>query len=346
MSLAMGSVGENRLLSRWWQTLSRHPAQANLLHETDCELLPIEGTDDLLALTIDTVAEEVALGFYREPETIGWMGATVSLSDLAATGATPIGLLASVTLPRAADASYQDGVARGLEAACRAAGTHVLGGDTNFAEQAAIATVAVGRVPRDRVLRRVGCSAGDLLYATGPLGAGGSCAARALLPIPAEVFCERDYRPRARIAEARLLSGFASACMDTSDGLVATLDQLGRLNGVGFVIERPLLEILEERSRRLAALFDLDPLLFFAQHHGEFELVFTVPAARREGFEEHARQAGLSPLFLGRALPEAILRFAGPPPREVDGARIRNLLEEVGGDLGRYLVELGQIVSG
>jgi thiamine-monophosphate kinase len=342
----MNAVGENRLLSRWWEILSRHPAQANAPHETDCELVPLEGTDDLLAVTIDTVAEECALGFYREPETIGWMGATVSLSDLAAVGAVPLGLLASVTLPRDADAGFQDGVARGLEAACRAAGTHVLGGDTNFADQPGIATVAVGRVRRDRVLRRIGCSAGELVYATGLLGAGGSCAARSLLPVPAEIFTEAGFRPRARIAEAQLLSGFASACMDTSDGLVATLDQLGRLNGVGFAIETPAWEILEARSRRLAELLGLDPFLFFAQHHGEFELVFTVPAAEREHFEGHARRAGFEPLLLGHTLPEAVLRFAGPPPRELDGGRIRNLLEEVGGDLGRYLVELGRIVSG
>jgi hypothetical protein len=40
-----------------------------------------------------------------------------------------------------------------------------------------------------------------------------------------------------------------------------------------------------------------------------------------------------------------VIRLAGERPRVVDGARIRNLLDEVGGDLPRYTEELMRLVQ-
>ena len=123
-------VAENRRLTRWAELLPRAPGQVGDVHETDAELVPL-GDGRLLALTVDTVAEEIALGLYREPETAGRIAVTAALSDLAAVGADPIGLLLSVTLPARDAESVQESVARGVAEAARDAGTWVLGGDTN-----------------------------------------------------------------------------------------------------------------------------------------------------------------------------------------------------------------------
>jgi thiamine-monophosphate kinase len=343
---AMQMIAENRLLGRWSDLLERRPDQQNRPQETDAELVPLPDGRNLLCTTVDTIAEEIALGFYRDPETIGWMGATVSLSDLAAVGSQPLGLVVSVTLPKDCDPSFQEGIARGLNAACRAARTFVLGGDTNSGETASITSCALGLVPADRPLKRTGCRPGQLVYASGPLGAGSAAAARALLDIPAELYSEADYRPRARTGEAQHLYGFATACMDTSDGLVATLDQLMRLNRVGFELTAPPMDLLEPRSRRMCKQLGVPPLLFLAGHHGEFELVFTVPEEDRDRFESHARSRDFTPLLLGRTVADPVIRIAGDPPRAIDSARIRNLADEAGNDLTRYLMELTQIVQG
>jgi thiamine-monophosphate kinase len=343
---AMQMIAENRLLNRWADLLPRRPDQHNHPQETDAELVPLPDGKTLLCTTVDTIAEEIALGFYRDPETIGWMGATVSLSDLAAVGSQPLGLVVSVTLPQGADPAFQEGIARGLDAACRVAGTFVLGGDTNYGESASITSCALGLVPADRALKRTGCRPGQLVYVTGPLGAGSAAAARALLDVPAELYSEADFRPRARIEEAQHLSGFARACMDTSDGLVATLDQLMRLNQVGFEITAGLLGLLEPRSRQLCRQLGVPPLLLLAGHHGEFELVFTVAEEDRDRFENHARSRGFAPLLLGRTIADPVIRIAGDPPHPIDSGRIRNLADEAGGDLTRYLMELTQIVRG
>jgi thiamine-monophosphate kinase len=342
---AMQMIAENRLLSRWADLLDRRPDQQNRPQETDAELVPLPDGKNLLCTTVDTIAEEIALGFYKDPETIGWMGATVSLSDLAAVGSRPLGLVVSVTLPKDCDPSFQEGIARGLDAACRANRTFVLGGDTNSGETASITSCALGLVPADRPLKRTGCKPGQLVYATGPLGAGSASAARALLDIPTETYSEADYRPQARIDEAQILSGFAKACMDTSDGLVATLDQLMRLNHVGFELTTPLMNLLEPRSRQLCQQLGVPPLLFLAGHHGEFELVFTVDEEDRDRFENHARINDFTPLLLGRTIAKPVIRIAGDPPRLIDSARIRNLLGEVDGNLVLYLAELSRVVN-
>jgi len=334
----LDQIGENRLLDAWGRALRRHPAQANRMHEADAELLPLPGSGRLLALTTDTLAEEIALGFYADPETIGWMAATMSLSDLAAVAAQPLGLLAAVTLPRGAGEEYQAGLAAGLDGACRAAETWVLGGDTNFGAEASVTTTAVGLVGEGEALRRTGCGSGEVVYATGPLGAGATVAARALADDPGPR--GPPFRPRARLTEARRLVGFATACMDTSDGLIATLDQLSRLNGIGFEIAPPLAHLVESGAFRTCRSLGLDPLVALAQPHGEFELVWTVPAARAARFEREAHVAGFEPLVVGRTIAEPVIRLGGEPPRSLDAARIRNLVDEVGSDPRRYVPAL------
>jgi thiamine-monophosphate kinase len=341
MSANLDLIAENRLLGNWARLLDRSPHQQNGFGETDAELIPLGGGDRLLAITIDSIAEEIALGLYRCPETMGWMAAAASLSDLAAVGAEPIGLVVSVNLPDADGDALQSGIARGLSAACRAAGTFILGGDTNAAERLSITGCAVGTVRRDRALRRMGCRPGDAVYATGLLGAGAAVAAAALLDLPSAVYDERMFRPRARLSEAQHLAPFVSAAMDTSDGLVATLDQLSRLNGVGFTVDTAAVDLLEPGARRVCETLGVPPLAMLAAHHGELELVLTVRAAARERFEAAARAAELSPVLLGRTTAEPSLRF---DDKVVDGARIRNLAHHAG-DPARYVRGLLALVG-
>jgi thiamine-monophosphate kinase len=307
--MQLSEIRENALLSGWWDILRRHPRQANGVHESDAELMPIGG--GMLAATIDTIAEEIGADLYPDAETIGWMAATASLSDLAAVGAEPVGLLVSATLE---DRSMQVGIARGLDEACAAAGTHVLGGDTNFGAHTSVTTVAMGMA--ERPMRRTGCRVGDYVYSTGPFGAGACCAARALMGVQVG---EWPFRPRARIAEGRRIAGTATSCMDTSDGLIATLDQLARLNGAGFDIESAP---LGEGVRELCAGLGVDETFALALCHGEYELVFTT----REEIEGFVR--------LGRVVDGEGIRIRG---HAIDGARARNAWEEARGNWREYV---------
>lgn len=330
--LVMNAIVENRLLSRWADLLPRAPRSSGEVHESDCELVKLDG-ERMLALTVDTIDEEVRLGLYRDQETAGRIAAVATLSDLAAVGADPIGLLLSVSLPPGDPEPVQRRVAAGVARACALAGTFVLGGDTSESDGLRISCVGAGLVPVKGALRRVGMRPGDVLFASGPLGAGAALGAARWL-LPEDAFPEGSFHPLPRIAHGRALRGIASACMDTSDGLVATLDQLARLNGVAVRIEVPLASLLLPAVEELRRGLGVGALPFLAAHHGEFELVFSVPERLVDGLRARADALGWSPLRLGRVEHGQGLWLGD---RALDGAAIRNLLHAVGGDPARYV---------
>ena len=74
-----------------------------------------------------------------------------------------------------------------------------------------------------------------------------------------------------------------------------------------------------------------------AGHHGEFELVFTVREDRLRELAEAASAIGWEPLEIG-VVEEGEGVLLGDTA--VDGAWVRNLLHETGGDIGAYAQEL------
>jgi thiamine-monophosphate kinase len=133
---------------------------------------------------------------------LGWRAAAVNLSDLAASGAAPDGLVVSLALP--SDSAVNDVL--GLYEGMAETDVPVVGGDTSRAERVTLSVTALGRSPR--VPGRGGARPGDRLVVTGPLGGAGAA------------FRDRRYlRPPLRLAEGRELAASATAMLDVSDGL-------------------------------------------------------------------------------------------------------------------------------
>jgi thiamine-monophosphate kinase len=333
----MNAVIENQLLARLAQGFSRSPLQLNGHQESDAELLRLPGREEVLVLQTDSVAEEIETGLYDDPYLIGWMTILVNASDLSAVGAIPVGVVLNQTLPHGADEAFIERLQAGIGDACQACGFHVLGGDTNFASRPQMGATVLGVIQDGRVITRRGCRPGDQLFASGRLGAGSVYAFHKLTrsgPAP-------EYRPQPRICEGRLVRRFGSAAMDTSDGALAVLDQLLRINQVGFVIDTPVEELLTPEAVGLSRSAGLPGWLFLAGPHGEFELVFTVPGPRVPAFRAAAAAAGWDPVRIGRVTAEVeVVLHSHGESISLDTGRIRNLFSEVGGDAGRYLEAL------
>jgi thiamine-monophosphate kinase len=229
----------------------------------------------------------------------------------------------------------QAGVAQGLRETLDAAGVFVLGGDTNEGERLALALTAAGIVPREGVITRVGARPGDRVFVSGLLGAGGALGASVLLGLG--TMKEDEFRPVTRLREGALLRGIASCCMDTSDGFVATVDQLARINEVGFRVDVRSADLLHPAASALCAASGLPAFPFLASYHGEFELVFTVPPARIELLEARARSMDWAPIDVGVVQAEPGIRFGDA---DIDAARLRNALERSGGDVRAYVQTL------
>jgi thiamine-monophosphate kinase len=335
----MNAILENRMLARWGDLLPRPPDQVGGLHEADAELIEL-GDGRLLALKVDAVVEEVTAGLYRDPRTVGRIATASTLSDLAAVGADVLGVLLCATLPPAQREQVQAAVAAGVRETLDPAGIFVLGGDTNDGEHLALAVCAAGLVPREFLITRVGARAGDAVFASGPLGAGGALGAAVMMGLGH--VREDQFRPVTRLREGKLLRGIASSCMDTSDGFVATIDQLARINEVGFRITQPSAALLHPLAAQLSAATGLPAFPFLASYHGEFELVFTIPPPRIETFERRAIEAGWQPLRVGVVESAPGVRFGDV---EIDTAGLRNAFELSGGDTRKYVDTLLRVTA-
>src|SRR5690606_34881859 len=92
---------EVNLLRKLANTFPRHPIQINQLLTSDAEIFDFANVKfRYLVLKTDGIHEEIQEKLYEDPYLIGWMGVTVTMSDLAAVGADPLGLLLRLPLPR------------------------------------------------------------------------------------------------------------------------------------------------------------------------------------------------------------------------------------------------------
>lgn len=265
------------------------------------------------------------------------MTVLANASDLAAVGAHPPALLINETLPPDSDETFLTRLQEGIAAASRACRLPVLGGDTNIAGHTELSACAVGVLEDNLFLKRSGYRPEDLLYASGPLGLGNAFAFGQLQRRAFDV----DYRPQPRFAQSGVIRRFATCCMDSSDGLISTLDQLMRLNGLGFDLYRGINTYLHRDARRLCRGAGLPQTAMLAGTHGEFELIFTIPPQQNRRFLNEAKTIAWQPLLLGKATKTRLVRLNTETgmitPNTV---KIRNMFDEQRGHISGYVHHL------
>ncbi|HYJ30957.1 MAG TPA: thiamine-phosphate kinase [Allosphingosinicella sp.] len=256
------------------RALAATPCARGLLD--DAAVLEIGGTT--LVLTHDMLVEGVHYLPSDPPEDVAWKLVAVNLSDLAAKGARPVGVLMGYTLGEEAwDAAF----VAGLGAALSAFGVALLGGDTVAGPAGAPRTLgmtavgeAAGPVPS-----RGGAQAGDRLWVSGTIGDAGAGLTILRGEIEgAEALVRRYRRPEPRLAAGEALAPLVSAIMDVSDGLLIDASRIAGASGVRLAIDLaavPLSEALlacrgDSREARLAA----------ATAGDDYELLFTAPPER------------------------------------------------------------------
>lgn len=197
------------------------------------------------------------------PEAIGHKAMAANLSDLAAMGATPRGVVLGLALPAALPWAWLEGFYAGALALLARHETPLLGGDTVRTDgPVTIAVTAFGETARPR--RRADARAGDVLFLTGSVGgsaAGFWClehpeAARALPAAAREAAISRHARPEPHLGiAAGLQEAFGAerlALLDTSDGLAKSLRLLASAAGATAVLERAWLDPVAEPVAALA----------------------------------------------------------------------------------------------
>jgi thiamine-monophosphate kinase len=230
--------------------LATHAAARGLMD--DAAVLAISGVGDLV-LTHDVLVEGVHFLPDDPPEDVAWKLLAVNLSDLAAKGATPVGVLLGYPL---SDADWDAAFVRGLGKALAQFNVALLGGDTVTGPRV-LSLTAIGRAII--APSRIGALAGDALWVTGMIGRAGL----GLLGDPDHLDAYR--RPTPRLTEGQTLGPIVHAMMDVSDGLLIDARRMADASGLAVEIDLDAVPVAGERMAAVTAGDD-------------YELLFALPA--------------------------------------------------------------------
>lgn len=307
----------------------RAPNQLNKIYESDSEIIDL-GLEKNLVLTADALCEEIEWKMISDPYVMGWVNVVSSLSDLAAVAAEPLGVLIGLSHSLSHDDKFLSRFWQGTNDALTAHSTFLLGGDTNVSNSFLVSCTGVGQRSKSIQLSRKGASDGDILYVSGPVGMGiatgfANFVIRAQSSPMADQI-ELNFRPHARFPESKIISEFASSCIDTSDGLIAALDFLCEINQTqcSLLLNRshfhPIAQQLSEQVK-------VPLILFSSIHLGEFELLFTIPRSKKKAFEAKMESASLNTLEIGQI--DSTRNVMSINNTNVDLHPIRNLLADL-----------------
>ena len=193
--------------------------------------------DAALIITHDMMAEGVHFRSNANPADVAWKLLATNLSDLAAKGAAPIGVLLGFML---GDDAWDRAFAAGLEKALKHYNVALLGGDTvaNRGDKRALGLTALGRATHRPVPSRSGAQIGDIIYVTGTLG--DALAGFELIDAGFDEvgpLADAFNRPVARVADGQKLAPIVTAMMDVSDGLLLDAERLATASQIGIEID-------------------------------------------------------------------------------------------------------------
>jgi len=294
----LSDIGERKAIGKIARIFGARGATAKRFGATaigigdDCAA--IEMGKNYLLVTTDVINSKTHIPQQAAPWQIGWFSVAINLSDIAAKGGKPLGLVMAIGLPRDTDLSFLEEMARGMNGCARKYGTAIIGGDTKENPTLTIAGTALGLVPKSRFMPRFGAKEGDVIAVTGTLGAAAAGYYSLRKNMALRRAEKRFLEPQPRIFEGIALSktGAATSCMDISDGLASSLYQMTKLGceidisrlpvapealaverKVGFSRKTPSCAPKEREKVRKTGCSALEQALYFG---GDYELVCTL----------------------------------------------------------------------
>jgi thiamine-monophosphate kinase len=261
------------------------------------------------------------------PEDVGWRAVAANLSDLAAMGASGIGITVALGLRGDVTVSWVESLYRGMYDCLQRYQIPIVGGDICRSSTITIAITAFGRVLPQGIIRRSFAQPGDAIAVTGSHGCSRAGLELLLYPekgqnLPVNLrktLIEAHQRPQPRldvlehlemIVRARSLAG-----MDSSDGLADAIVQICRCSGVGAQVERQAIPI----SPALSQFVPPEQALEYALFGGEdFQLVLCLPPQLAQALVECLGQgAAIIGKITTETTIELIDRNGVVPPRQL-----------------------------
>ncbi|WP_414574963.1 thiamine-phosphate kinase [Anabaena sp. CCY 9402-a] len=250
----------------------------------------VTAPEQSLVVTTDMLVDGVHFSYITtSPEDAGWRAAAANLSDLAAMGASPLGITVGLGLPGDLSVSWVESLYQGMTECLQQYDTPIVGGDVVRSPITTVSITAFGQVHPHKIIRRSAAKVGNAIIVTGVHGA--SHAGLKLLlnpelgqnltPVEKTVLIKAHQRPQPRLDVLPLIwqileYPFPIAGMDSSDGLADAVLQICRASGVGAILESEQIPLPTAFTHWLTP----EQALEYALYGGEdFELVLCLPPA-------------------------------------------------------------------
>lgn len=294
----LSDIGERKAIELISSLLSKGDSAVGI--GDDCAALEINN-DEYLLITTDMINQKTHIPKQMSAFQIGWFVVAINLSDIAAKGGKPLGLVLSLGLPKQTSIDFLSQLIQGADTCASLCNTTIVGGDTKEASEITISGSAFGLVDKNKFLPRKGCKAGDVVAVTGSIGKAGA----AYYLLRHELIDEKKdnalLQPIPRLTMGQFLSDqkCVTCCMDISDGLSSSLYQLGEVNDVGFEIQQgciPFDEKLWYLQNKVPDVSIVDIALHFG---GDYELLCTIPRSCFESVRKKAEKHHLSLIEIG-----------------------------------------------
>ena len=247
---------------------------------------------------------------------IGWYMVQVNANDLAAMGATPRWLLATLLLPEGTSPEQAQAIFTQILDACAELDITLIGGHTEITydlpRPIAIGAL-LGEVEKDRVVLTSGAMPGDAIILTQGIAiegasilareAAGALADAGVSPELIRRAQELLFAPGISVAKAAAIAceiGVNSMHDPTEGGLATALREIAAAADIGVAVRADSIPVLPE-CRAICQALALDPLGLIASG----ALLATLPQDRAARLIEALRQAGIPAAQIGSATPPA-----------------------------------------
>ena len=276
----------------------------------------------ILLSTSDMLAEGVHFDLaWSDPATLGRKSLAVNLSDIAAMGGVPRHALLALAIPPEFPLEFMESFMSGFLAQAEKYGVALIGGDTSSSAGGFVISVTlIGEQYPDRVSRRSGACAGDLICVSGTPG--DSALGLELLKSGCRsgeaVRRHLDPVPRVELGKMLAEKRAPSAMIDISDGLYADLGHILESSSKGAKIcidDIPLSDNFRDSVDRDSPNYYRFPL----SGGEDYELLFTLHPSKLKDAEDAASVAGTSVSVIGVITEETGLLLAFGDGKRYDG---------------------------
>ena len=237
--------------------------------DDDAAVIPFG--DRQLIITKDMMVEGVHYFSDANPADIAWKLLAVNLSDLAAKGADPIGVMLGFTL---SDDGWDRKFAAGFQDALDHYNIKLLGGDTVSSEKRILSLTAIGQ-RHSHILSRSDAKVGDILYLSGPVGD----AYAGYEMIRSGAYDHKDpllkayNRPIPHLSLGQRIAQNVHAMMDVSDGLLIDAQRMADASQLCAVIELDNIPLSKDYIADIG--LDRDAILKAASWGDDYVLLFS-----------------------------------------------------------------------